>query len=92
MRDVIIKHALKNAILPIITVLGLTLGNLMSGAVIVETVFAIPGVGQLALSSIQRRDYPLTQGILLFTATIFVLINLLIDIIYAFLDPRIRYE
>jgi peptide/nickel transport system permease protein len=92
MRDVIIKHALKNAILPIITVMGLTLGNLMSGAVIVETVFAIPGVGQLALSSIQRRDYPLTQGILLFTATFFVLINLLIDIIYAFLDPRIRYE
>ncbi len=91
-RDVIIKHALRNAILPIVTVMGLTLGNLLSGAVIVETVFAIPGIGQLALSSIQRRDYPLTQGILLFTATIFVLINLLVDIVYAILDPRIRYE
>ncbi|MEM2084185.1 MAG: ABC transporter permease [Nitrososphaerota archaeon] len=91
-KDVIIKHALRNAILPIITVMGLTLGNLMSGAVIVETVFAIPGVGQLVLSSIQRRDYPLTQGILLFTATIFVLINLLVDIFYALLDPRIRYD
>lgn len=90
--DVIYKHALRNAILPIITVMGLTLGNLLSGAVIVETVFAIPGVGQLVLSSIQRRDYPLTQGILLFTATIFVIINLLVDIIYALLDPRIRYD
>jgi peptide/nickel transport system permease protein len=89
---VILKHALRNAILPIITVMGLTLGNLLSGAVIVETVFALPGIGQLALSSILRRDYSLTQGILLFTATVFVLVNLLVDILYAFLDPRIKYD
>jgi len=89
---VILKHALRNAILPIITVIGLTLGNLLSGAVIVETVFALPGIGQLALSSILRRDYSLTQGILLFTATVFVLVNLLVDILYAFLDPRIKYD
>jgi peptide/nickel transport system permease protein len=91
-RKVILKHALRNAILPIITVMGLTLGNLLSGAVIVETVFALPGIGQLALSSILRRDYSLTQGILLFTATVFVLVNLLVDILYAFLDPRIKYD
>ena len=91
-RKVILKHALRNAILPIITVMGLTLGNLLSGAVIVETVFALPGIGQLALSSIMRRDYSLTQGILLFTATVFVLVNLLVDILYAFLDPRIKYD
>lgn len=91
-RQVILKHALRNAILPIITVMGLTLGNLLSGAVIVETVFALPGIGQLALSSILRRDYPLIQGILLFTATVSVLVNLLVDILYAVLDPRIKYD
>jgi peptide/nickel transport system permease protein len=71
--------------------MGLTLGNLISGAVVVETIFALPGIGQLALSSILRRDYPLTQGILLFTAAVFVLVNLLVDILYVFLDPRIKY-
>lgn len=91
-RQVILKHALRNAILPIITVMGLTLGNLLSGAVIVETVFALPGIGQLALSSILRRDYPLIQGILLFTATVSVLVNLLVDILYVVLDPRIKYD
>jgi peptide/nickel transport system permease protein len=90
-RKVIVKHALRNAILPIITCMGLTLGNLISGAVVVETIFALPGIGQLALSSILRRDYPLTQGILLFTAAVFVLVNLLVDILYVFLDPRIKY-
>jgi peptide/nickel transport system permease protein len=91
-RKVILKHALRNAILPVITVMGLTLGNLLSGAVIVETVFALPGIGQLALSSILRRDYSLTQGILLFTATVSVLLNLLVDVLYALLDPRIKYD
>ena len=91
-RKVILKHALRNAILPIITGIGLTLGNLLSGAVVVEIVFALPGIGQLALSSILRRDYPLTQGILLFTAAVFVVVNLLVDVLYVFLDPRIRYD
>jgi peptide/nickel transport system permease protein len=91
-RVVILKHAFKNALIPIVTGMGLTFGHLLSGAVVIESVFALPGIGQLALSSIMKRDYPLTQGILLFTATVFIVVNLLVDILYAVLDPRVKYE
>lgn len=90
-RKVIYVHALRNAFIPIATVLGLALGSLMAGAIVVETVFALPGVGQMVLASIARRDYPMVQGILLFIATIYVFINFLVDIFYVALDPRVKY-
>jgi nickel transport system permease protein len=91
-RLVVGKHVLKVSILPVLTVLGMSIGNMLSGAVIVETVFAWPGMGQLFVSSILNRDYPMIQGMLLLIGMIFVLSNLLVDIAYAFLDPRIRWQ
>jgi peptide/nickel transport system permease protein len=88
---VIFRHALRNALIPTVTVIGLALGGLLAGAVVTETVFAIPGVGRLVISSVLRRDYPVVQGILMFIAAIYVLVNLLIDIIYIYLDPRVKY-
>ena len=90
-RSVIIRHGFKNALLPVITVYGLQIGGLLSGAVVTETVFAWPGVGRLALSAIQGRDFPVVQGCLLVIATIFVLVNLFVDLLYALIDPRIHY-
>jgi len=90
-RAVIFRHGLKNALLPVITVYGLQIGALLSGAVVTETVFAWPGIGRLALSAIQGRDFPVVQGCLLVVATIFVLVNLVVDLLYAFVDPRIHY-
>ncbi|MBT9165293.1 MAG: Glutathione transport system permease protein GsiC [candidate division WS2 bacterium] len=90
-RKVIYVHALRNAFIPIATVLGLALGSLMAGAVVVETVFALPGVGQMVLASIFRRDYLMVQGILLFIASIYVFINFLVDLFYVVLDPRVKY-
>ena len=90
--NVIFNHALKNSIIPVVTVIGLSFTALLGGALIVETVFAIPGIGRLMLSSIQRRDYPVVQGILIMFASICVLMNLLVDIIYVYLDPRIKYN
>jgi peptide/nickel transport system permease protein len=89
-RVVVWKHALKNAAIPVVTLLGLELGTLMSGAVVTETVFAWPGIGRLAYLAVVSRDYPLLQGIVLFTAGVFAAINLLVDFIYVYLDPRIR--
>lgn len=89
---VIYKHALKNAFIPIITVLGMQVGFLLAGAVLVEKVFSWPGIGTLMVNGILARDFPLVQGIILFVATTYVLINLLVDIIYAYLDPRITYN
>lgn len=86
------RHALRNAFIPVITVLGLQLNHLIGGTVIVETVFARPGVGKLIVDAIVSRDIPILQGCVLFLAASFSLINLLVDISYAFLDPRIRYE
>jgi len=86
------KHALKNALIPVVTVTGLQFGGLLEGAVIVETVFAWPGVGKLLLDSIFEKDFAMIQGCVLFIAAIFVFINLTVDILYAYLDPRIRYE
>jgi peptide/nickel transport system permease protein len=88
---VIFKHALRNAMLPTVTVIGLQVGLLMGGAVITETIFSWPGVGQIAYESIFRRDYAMIQGVVLYGATLFVLVNLFVDILYAVLDPRVRY-
>jgi len=89
---VIDKHALSNALIPMVTVMGLIVGILLGGAVVIEQVFALPGVGRLIIGAILRRDYPVIQGGLFLTATIFVFVNLAVDILYAFLDPRVRYE
>ncbi len=87
---VLLRHALPNAVLPIITVLGLQLGGLLAGAVITEVVFAWPGIGSLLIDAIRQRDYPLVQGIVLLIALSYVLINRLSDLLAAFMDPRIR--
>lgn len=89
---VITKHALRNALIPVVTVIGLQMGTLLGGAIITETIFAWPGVGRLSLQAIQSRDYVLVQASVFVVATVFVLINLVVDILYAVLDPRIRYE
>lgn len=91
-RLVIQKHALKNAMIPIITVIGLQFGTMMGGSVVIETVFAWPGVGKLMVDSILTKNFPVVQGGLLVMAVIVSLTNLLIDIVYGFLDPKIRYE
>lgn len=88
---VLLRHGLKNALLPIITVLGLQVAYLLSGAVVTETVFAWPGVGRLAVYAIQARDFPLVQGTVLVISLMFVLVNLAVDVVYAFIDPRIHY-
>src|SRR5262247_4549322 len=91
-RLVILKHALRNALIPIVTVLGLQIGILLGGTVVVEEVFTLPGVGRLVLWSIYQRDYPLTQSTILFVAMMFMTVNLAVDLLYAYLDPRIRYQ
>lgn len=88
---VILKHALKNALIPILTVIGLTAALLVSGAIVTETVFALPGVGSLIVSAVLRRDYPVIQGALLIVAGLYVLINFIIDMLYMLVDPRVRY-
>ncbi len=90
-RIVYLRHALRNALLPVLTIVGLQFGAMLSGTVVTETVFSRPGLGRLVVSAILWQDYPLVQGIVLFMATIYVLVNLLVDISYAWLDPRIRY-
>jgi peptide/nickel transport system permease protein len=91
-RRVVFQHALRNALLPVITVIGLQLGALLGGAVVTETVFAWPGVGRLLVDSIFFRDYPVVQGLVLMFGTTFVLVNLLVDLLYAYVDPRIHYS
>jgi peptide/nickel transport system permease protein len=91
-RGVVVRHALKNAMIPILTVIGVQAGYLLGGAVLTETVFAWPGVGTLMVQGILARDFPLVQGCVLVIALSFVLINLAVDLLYGFLDPRIRYE
>src|SRR5499426_2477599 len=90
-RLVVLKHALKNAMIPIVTVAGLQIGILLGGTVVVEEVFTLPGIGRLVLWSIYQRDYPLTQSTILFIAVLFMTINLAVDLLYGYLDPRIRY-
>lgn len=89
---VLVRHALPNALLPIVTVLGMQFAYLLSGAVVTETIFAIPGVGRLAVYAIQGRDFPVVQGAVLIISFLFVLVNLMVDLLYAVVDPRIRYD
>jgi peptide/nickel transport system permease protein len=88
--SVVLKHALRNALVPIVTVLGLTVALMIGGAVVTETVFGLPGVGNLVVSAVTRRDYPVIQGALLVIAAIYVLINFLVDLLYMAVDPRVR--
>ncbi|HLW61372.1 MAG TPA: ABC transporter permease [bacterium] len=88
---VVLRHGLKNALIPIITIFGLQFGSLLAGTVIIETVFGRPGIGQLLVNAILNKDFPLVQGVVLFVAVGYVMINLAVDVIYAAVDPRIRY-
>ena len=89
---VVMRHALKNALLPVTTILGLQMGTLLGGAVLTETIFALPGLGRLVVDSIFARDFPIVQGVILFLALTRITCNFVVDITYALLDPRIRYE
>jgi peptide/nickel transport system permease protein len=88
---VLVRHALRNASLPVVTIIGIGFALLIGGAVVTESVFALPGLGRLTVDAIVRRDYPVIQGVLLIVSGVYVLINLVIDMLYVFLDPRIRY-
>ncbi|HTZ79010.1 MAG TPA: ABC transporter permease [Stellaceae bacterium] len=90
-KDVLVGHALKNAAVPIATIIGIGVALLISGVIVTETVFAIPGIGRLTVDAILRRDYPIIQGIILLFSAAYVIVNLLVDISYTFLDPRVRY-
>ena len=89
---VVYRHALRNALIPIITIIGLLIGSLLSGAVIIESVFGYPGLGLLAVQSLTTRDFPMIQGIVLVVAVVYVVVNLVVDILYGFIDPRIKYS
>jgi peptide/nickel transport system permease protein/oligopeptide transport system permease protein len=91
-RTVVMRHALRNALLPVITVIGLQFGYLLGGAVLTETVFSWPGIGRLLVDSILTRDYPMIQGVVLIFSACFIGVNLVVDLCYAFIDPRIRYD
>jgi ABC-type dipeptide/oligopeptide/nickel transport system permease component len=86
------RHALRNGLIPILTMVGIQLGNLLAGAVVTETIFSWPGLGQLLIQAINARDYPLVQGCVLAVALTYVTVNLLTDVCYSVVDPRIRYE
>jgi peptide/nickel transport system permease protein len=91
-RVVIVRHAVKNALIPVVTLIGLQLPLLVGGSVIMENIFNLPGLGRMFLDSLEARDYPVIQGVNLFFATVVMLIILLIDVIYPYLDPRVRYS
>jgi peptide/nickel transport system permease protein len=88
---VIWKHSLRNALIPVLTYSGLLFGGFMNGSVVVEQVFAWPGVGRMALTSVSGRDYPVIQGVVIMIGVFYIVINLLVDILYAYVDPRIKY-
>lgn len=88
----VLRHALRNSLIPVVTILGLQFGAVLTGTIITETIFSWPGIGRLLIQAINFRDYPLVQGCILFIATTYVLVNLLVDLTYGYLDPRIRYE
>ena len=88
---IMVKHVLRNALVPIVTVLGLTTALMIGGAVVTETVFGLPGVGNLVVNAVLRRDYPVIQGALLVIAVIYVVINFLVDLLYMLVDPRVKY-
>jgi peptide/nickel transport system permease protein len=91
-KKILIKHALRNAIIPVVTIIGLQFGALLGGVIIVEIIFSWPGIGQLLIPAIMRRDYPLVQGCILFISVVYIFVNFIVDIIYAYIDPRIRYS
>ncbi len=91
-RRVVVGHALRNTLIPIVTIVGLSFAGLLGGAVITESIFGLPGVGRLAINAISDRDYPMIQGTVLLVAAAFVFINLIVDVLYVYVDPRIRYE
>jgi ABC-type dipeptide/oligopeptide/nickel transport system permease component len=91
-RVVIVRHALKNALIPVVTLVGIQIGAIIEGAVITETIFSWPGVGRLAVQAIPSHDYPVVQGVVLVSALSFMLSTLLVDILYAWIDPRISFE
>jgi peptide/nickel transport system permease protein len=90
-RVVVGRHALRNALIPVVTILGLQFGSLLGGAVVVESVFGLPGIGSLMLDAIGARDYPVVQGTVIVTALAFITVNLLVDVLYGYLDPRVKY-
>ena len=89
-RAVLMRHALRNALIPIVTAIGINLGILLGGSAVIETVFVLPGVGQLVVRSLYNRDLPVIQGLVLYVAVVYVLVNLLVDVLYTYLDPRLR--
>lgn len=89
---ILLKHVLRNSALPFVTIIGIRFGVLMSGAVIIEQIFAVPGVGSLLIEAIHARDIPLVQGVVVFSATVFVFVNFVVDLLYALLDPRVRLD
>ncbi|AGB40429.1 ABC-type dipeptide/oligopeptide/nickel transport system, permease component [Halobacteroides halobius DSM 5150] len=91
-RIVVIKHGLRNALIPVVTVIGTQMGYLLGGTVLTETTFSWPGLGRLAVDAVMKRDFPLIQGTVVFLASVFIIVNLLVDISYGFLDPRINYD
>jgi peptide/nickel transport system permease protein len=91
-RKVVVKHALSNALIPITTVVGIIISLLISGSVVTESLFSVPGIGQLLTQAVLSRDYPMVQGGLLIVTAVLVLVNILVDVSYAMLDPRVRYE
>lgn len=88
----IVRHVLRNALIPIVTLVGMQIGSLLGGAVVIEQIFSLPGLGLMTLTGINNRDYPVVQGCVLFIAFIYVLVNLIVDILYAYIDPRISYD
>jgi peptide/nickel transport system permease protein len=90
-RMVVLKHSLKNALIPVVTVLGIQIAQVLSGTVIFESIFGLPGMGRFLFDAITERDYPVIQGINLVVVTTVVVVNLLVDVVYAYLDPRIRF-
>lgn len=90
-RSVLLRHAFRNAFIPVLTVMGLQVGSLLAGSVVVESVFALPGLGRLLVQGVSGRDYPLVQGVALMAAALYVLVNFLVDMLYTFVNPRIRY-
>jgi peptide/nickel transport system permease protein len=88
----VVKHALKNAVIPVITIIGIEIGTVAGGTVVFEVIFGLPGMGRFLFDAINQRDYPVVQGVNLLLASIIVFVNLLVDMTYAYLDPRIRYQ
>jgi peptide/nickel transport system permease protein len=91
-RIVLFRHALRNALIPAVTVIGINVGILLGGSAVIETLFVLPGVGQLVITALYNRDLPVIQGLILYISVLYVLLNLAVDLLYTYLDPRLRLE